>query len=86
MSMALDRIVATLKTKHGEDADATWDDLYWSADDCSIDVALSLGDLKDAINVELHELKSKLDALAGELEYAGLFEATAKLREPAKDL
>ena len=47
---------------------------------------LAVGDWKDAVGTELHGLKSRLDELAGELEFAGLYEATAKLRKIAGDL
>lgn len=76
MSAAIDRIVASAVSRGavGE-----------CADEDAID-SLCLGDWKDAIGAELFRLKSDLEQLAGELEYAGLFTATAKLRAIVKDL
>lgn len=81
MSAAVERIMDTAQAKSLL-ADVWNDDQV----DTLCDNSLSIGDWRDAIHQELHALKSKLDALAGELEYAGLFTATAKVREMAKEL
>ena len=80
MSAALDRIIARMVT-NSLNLDSVQD-----CDDANTDDSLSFGDWKDAISIELHAVKTAALELATELEYAGLYSATAKVRALVKDL